>query len=342
MYLITNYIQQIVFNRQKHVCNVAFFSYHVWDNTKKYSALYIYKLQKHYYFEKKNTNNIYILNLSSNGQYVFLYWSKGGAGSPKCSIICKKVNTRFTFRVNFKVIDQIIYIDIEQCWRNNWSLGYPILQNKIIGFTTINFDITFSISYKCFNNVYRLSQSQKNTKNFMTLFKCDIDFRSLRTCLCNIRDRPGPFLPLVGRKRMHFSIVGSHIPGQVRWGEVRWGQLRSECLTCTFKARCCSARLSRAQVPAFVGSSVRDRKKLGGTKRGTACTGGYNGVQAVVADGWCFMEFGMSHRIKQKEKYVRISMNEVWHNFDGLSKNNDFVDVLSKPKVAEIGPSRLT
>ena len=54
------------------------------------------------------------------------------------------------------------------------------------------------------------------------------------------------------------------------------------------------------------------------------------------------MEFGMSLRIKQKEKYVRISMNEVWHNFDGLSKNNDFVEVLSKPKVAEIGPSRLT
>ena len=110
---------------------------------------------------RKNTNSIYILNLSSNGQSLFLYWSKGGAGSPKCSIICKKVNTGFTFRVNFKVIDQIIYIDIEQCWRNNWSLGYPILQNKIIEFTTINFDITFSISDKCFNNVYRLSQSKK-------------------------------------------------------------------------------------------------------------------------------------------------------------------------------------
>ena len=39
-------------------------------------------------------------------------------------------------------------------------------------------------------------------------------------------------------------------------------QVKSECLTCTFRASCCSARLSRAQVPA--GSSVRDRK----TKRG--------------------------------------------------------------------------
>ena len=33
---------------------------------------------------------------------------------------------------------------------------------------------------------------------------------------------------------------------------------RSECLTCTFSANCCSVRLSRAQVPAFAGSSVRD------------------------------------------------------------------------------------
>ena len=39
------------------------------------------------------------------------------------------------------------------------------------------------------------------------------------------------------------------------------GQVRSECLMYTFRASCCSTRLSRAQVPAFAGSSVRDRKK---------------------------------------------------------------------------------
>ena len=38
------------------------------------------------------------------------------------------------------------------------------------------------------------------------------------------------------------------------------GQVRSECLTCTFRVSCCSARLSGAQVPAFASSSVRDRK----------------------------------------------------------------------------------
>ena len=50
----------------------------------------------------------------------------------------------------------------------------------------------------------------------------------------------------------------------VKSGQVRSGQVRSECLTCAFKASCCSARLSRAQVPAFAASSVRDRKKRGG------------------------------------------------------------------------------
>ena len=38
--------------------------------------------------------------------------------------------------------------------------------------------------------------------------------------------------------------------------------LRSECLMCTFRASCCSTRLSRSQVPAFAGSPVRDRKCL--------------------------------------------------------------------------------
>ena len=56
-------------------------------------------------------------------------------------------------------------------------------------------------------------------------------------------------------------------------------QVRSECLTCTFKASCCSAH-----VLAFVGSSVWDREKKGGEGSkggGTACTGGYKGVRAV-------------------------------------------------------------
>ena len=46
-------------------------------------------------------------------------------------------------------------------------------------------------------------------------------------------------------------------------------QVRSECLTCKFIASCCSARLSRAQVPTFAGSSVRYRKIKGeGVKGG--------------------------------------------------------------------------
>ena len=79
-------------------------------------------------------------------------------------------------------------------------------------------------------------------------------------------------------------------------------QARSECLFCTFRASCCSARLSRAQVPiafAVAGSSVRDRGKKGGggEVRGTACTGEYKRVQAVrpgsVAGGGCLMCYGI-------------------------------------------------
>ena len=53
------------------------------------------------------------------------------------------------------------------------------------------------------------------------------------------------------------------------------------------------------------------------------------------------MDSGMSRRIKPKEKYVRISMKEVWRNLDGPSKNKEFVELrsdfdLSRPKVAEL------
>ena len=33
------------------------------------------------------------------------------------------------------------------------------------------------------------------------------------------------------------------------------------------------------------------------------------------------MEFGMSRRIKPKEKYVRVAMKEIWRNLDGPPKN---------------------
>ena len=98
--------------------------------------------------------------------------------------------------------------------------------------------------------------------------------------------------------------------------------MRSECLTCTFRASCCSARLSRAQVPALgfftlfiehiasrqvseqllLNASTnipitprflrqgQDKKGGKGVKGwGGAFTGGYKGVRAVrpesVADG---------------------------------------------------------
>ena len=48
----------------------------------------------------------------------------------------------------------------------------------------------------------------------------------------------------------------------------------SECLTCTSRASCCSARLSQAQIPTFASSSVRDQKKGGGSKGGLLALAG--------------------------------------------------------------------
>ena len=57
------------------------------------------------------------------------------------------------------------------------------------------------------------------------------------------------------------------------------------------------------------------------------------------------MEFGLSCRIKPKEKYVRISMKEICRNLDGLLKNKELWNYIvsfefSRTKVAQIGPSR--
>ena len=57
------------------------------------------------------------------------------------------------------------------------------------------------------------------------------------------------------------------------------------------------------------------------------------------------MEFGMSRRIKPKEKYMRISMKEIWRNLDSPSKNKELWSYVvcfefSRPKLAQIGPSR--
>ena len=50
------------------------------------------------------------------------------------------------------------------------------------------------------------------------------------------------------------------------------------------------------------------------------------------------MEFGISRRIKPK----RISMQEIWRNFDGPPKGKQGATEcfgISRPKVAQIGPS---
>ena len=49
--------------------------------------------------------------------------------------------------------------------------------------------------------------------------------------------------------------LGEYLRGSIHRAHmlIQSGQVRSECLTCTFRASCCSTRLSRAQVLAFTG-----------------------------------------------------------------------------------------
>ena len=85
---------------------------------------------------------------------------------------------------------------------------------------------------------------------------------------------------------------------------------------CTFRASCCSARLSRAQVPAVAGSSVRDRKeKGGGSKGGTACTGGYKGERAVrpesvTGGGWFEVSWNLECPLGLSQKEICAHFNE--------------------------------
>ena len=55
---------------------------------------------------------------------------------------------------------------------------------------------------------------------------------------------------------MRITGLAGEKPGAVdslfKYGQVRSGQVRSECLMCTFRASCCSARLSRFHCPGQV------------------------------------------------------------------------------------------
>ena len=85
--------------------------------------------------------------------------------------------------------------------------------------------------------------------------------------------------------------------------QVRSGQVRSECLTCTFRASCCCARLSRAQVPAFTGSSVRDRKKRGEGVRAVL-------QESVVGGGWFEVLWNLECPVELSQSEICAHFNE--------------------------------
>ena len=90
---------------------------------------------------------------------------------------------------------------------------------------------------------------------------------SIHWCLCNMQEtyhtiHSTPLHSHAPLSEIHpyslklVPITHSQIPISIFWNPPQ--QVRSECLTYTYRANCCSARLSWAQVPAFTGFCVWD------------------------------------------------------------------------------------
>ena len=88
-------------------------------------------------------------------------------------------------------------------------------------------------------------------------------------------------------------------------GGVRSGQVRSECLTCTFRASCCSARLSRTQVP--VPLSGAEKKNGGGGGGGGGGIGSRRNAVGVVGHGAQFS----SYRFPGKNIYHCLKYQDI-------------------------------
>ena len=136
------------------------------------------------------------------------------------------------------------------------------------------------------------------------------------------------------------------LPVQARSGQVR-------VFNCTFRSSCCSARLSCAHVLAFFAeSSVWDRKK-GGREYGCgdrlqcwvhgnmSSPTGIGSRQSVI---WGVMEFGMSHRIKPKEKGAHFNEGNLVQFGRSIEKSELWSYVVSfefsRPKSSSLPVSR--
>ena len=101
------------------------------------------------------------------------------------------------------------------------------------------------------------------------------------------------------------------------WLLIYWsGQVRSgqSGLTCTFRASCCCARLSRAQVPVSL-FGTRKKKGGGGSSGGTTCTGGYKGVQevrpeSVAGGGWFEVLWNLECPVGLSQKQTCAHFND--------------------------------
>ena len=121
----------------------------------------------------------------------------------------------------------------------------------------------------------------------------------------------------------------NQIMNALRSGQVRSGQVR--CVLCAHSEQTVIAHACHGyRYWPSRGSLSGTGKKKGEGVRGdclhwwvqgsTSSPTGIGSRQRVV---WGVMEFGMSRRIKPKEKYVRISLKEIWHTLDVLPKNKE-------------------
>ena len=105
--------------------------------------------------------------------------------------------------------------------------------------------------------------------------------------------------------------------------------VRSESLTCTFRTSCCSARLSRAQVLAFAGSSGEGMRgnRLHWQVLGSICSPTGVGNRRRIL--W-------NYRIKPKQICAHFS-EENWAQFGrSVESKRELRNIL---EVAQIGPS---
>ena len=114
--------------------------------------------------------------------------------------------------------------------------------------------------------------------------------------------------------QIKYTVPMVNMEGQVRSGQVRSG-------TCTCRASCCSVSLSQAQVPAFAGSSVRDRKK----KRGGGGGREGNVLFNDTLNTFYLWLYGVRHMVKDHSDSEKGNLLPPHRLLFPISSNGSFI-----------------